>query len=161
MSSSGIATCISTISAPNFCLLQSLPSIFWAFVSLIVLTWVSFTWFFVQYSICVWAFTYKSDVNTAPLADGFMFNFPVVKSRFSTSNFSQRPKMILEWKEKWDHWEVLCWIIEFSQHDSVSHWIMSPQPRQFMALLIFPQTKEELCQQKYLSEACKWQTAVL
>ena len=33
-------------------------------------------------------------------------------------------------------------------------------PGQFMALLISPQTKEVLCQQKYLREASKWQTAV-
>ena len=102
-----------------------------------------------MYSICVWVFTYKSDVNTAAPADGFMFNFPVVKSPFSAGNFSQRPKMILQRKEKWDRCKVLCRIIEFSQHDSVSHWLMSPERRQFMALLILPQTKEALCQQKY------------
>ena len=77
--------------------------------------------YFVQYSICVRVFTYKSDVNTSTLCRTALCSIFQSLSPVSPAwqVFTKRPKMILWWNEKWDNCDALCEVIEFSPHDMI------------------------------------------
>ena len=106
--------------------------------------------------MCALVFTYKSDVNTAPLAQRFMFNFPAVKSPFlhgqlftKAQNDSMEKRRVRPlWRFVWDNrifstWECFTVAVATCSVSGSSQWLMSAEYRPFCVQVEFLSDKRK------------------